>query len=283
MITDPPIYLNWPFPSVCLDPQKPANRCKNVYMKRKQWSRHPTTSWSHQHHFTLFYLYLLCFYSPYQELQILVNHSLYPHLQDIPLHFGCPTVCFLLIFYYSCARKPIQSYEVIKQGPTSGVHQNGTTALTAWLWPQVSCTPITVFISSMQSMDNTSVCFCFLYIAHCECVLNFHTSEIFLSVSFLFSSNFRSIPTIPTARVLPAYRTTENSRKEYHPHSLLHAQTISQTYTLKNNKGKGRKGLEWSNLQGLLQATILATFKCLANCVKCLKLKNRLANMWTVS
>lgn len=115
---------------------------------------------------------------------------------------------------------------------------------------------LSVFISSMQSMDNTSVCFCFLYIAHCECVLIFHTSEIFLSVSFLFSSNFRSIPTIPTARVLPAYRTTENSRKKYHPHSLLHAQTISQTYTLTNNKGNGRKGLEWSNLQGLLQATI---------------------------
>lgn len=33
------------------------------------------------------------------------------------------------------------------------------------------------------------------------------TSEMFLSVSFLFSSNFLSMPTIPTALILPGCET----------------------------------------------------------------------------
>lgn len=40
------------------------------------------------------------------------------------------------------------------------------------------------------------------------------TSEMFLSVSFLFSSIFLSMPTIPTARVLPAYRTTKERKTQ---------------------------------------------------------------------
>lgn len=41
------------------------------------------------------------------------------------------------------------------------------------------------------------------------------TSEMFLSVSFLFSSSFRSMPTIPTARVLPACESTKDEKKNY--------------------------------------------------------------------
>lgn len=39
-------------------------------------------------------------------------------------------------------------------------------------------------------------------------VLVYSTSDMFLSVSFLLSSIFRSIPTIPTARIFPAYVIT---------------------------------------------------------------------------
>ena len=38
------------------------------------------------------------------------------------------------------------------------------------------------------------------------------TSEMFLSVSFLFSSIFLSMPTIPTARVFPVYMTTKERK-----------------------------------------------------------------------
>lgn len=41
------------------------------------------------------------------------------------------------------------------------------------------------------------------------------TSEMFLSVSFRFSSNFRSMPTIPTARVLPACRSTRDEKENF--------------------------------------------------------------------
>jgi len=38
---------------------------------------------------------------------------------------------------------------------------------------------------------------------------------MFLSVSFLFSSIFLSMPTIPTARVLPAYMTTKGKKNTH--------------------------------------------------------------------
>lgn len=40
----------------------------------------------------------------------------------------------------------------------------------------------------------------------------YSTSDMFLSVSFLLSSIFLSMPTIPTARILPAY-TKKMERK----------------------------------------------------------------------
>lgn len=74
---------------------------------------------------------------------------------------------------------------------------------------------------------------------------------MFLSVSFLFSSSFRSMPTIPTARVLPACRNTKDGKKIIHPscshvqktHALPSQRTICTNKTLfqKNNKGRGRK------------------------------------------
>lgn len=67
------------------------------------------------------------------------------------------------------------------------------------------------------------------------------TSEMFLSVSFLFSSIFLSMPTIPTARVFPAYMTTKEKKK----HTIkLNTDNMSQrTRKDKNKQKKSRREL----------------------------------------
>lgn len=49
--------------------------------------------------------------------------------------------------------------------------------------------------------------------------LVYSTSDMFLSVSFLRSSIFRSIPTIPAARILPAYATKMEKKMQVVNHT----------------------------------------------------------------
>lgn len=62
-----------------------------------------------------------------------------------------------------------------------------------------------------NSQSNTFLCISVLVL--------YSTSEIFLSVSFLLSSIFLSMPTIPTARVLPAYTTMKERKTRVSKHT----------------------------------------------------------------
>lgn len=65
------------------------------------------------------------------------------------------------------------------------------------------------------------------------------TSEMFLSVSFLLSSIFLSMPTIPTARVLPACKTTKERKTQ------TETQVISKSIaSLKRKERQTWKGKE---------------------------------------
>lgn len=62
-------------------------------------------------------------------------------------------------------------------------------------------------------LHNASLSSSYPMLSQRSITINRLTSEMFLSVSFRFSSSFRSMPTIPTARVLPACRSTKDGKK----------------------------------------------------------------------
>lgn len=82
------------------------------------------------------------------------------------------------------------------------------------------------------------------------------TSEMFLSVSFLFSSIFLSMPTIPTARVFPAYMTTKEKKK----HTIkLNTGNMSQRTRKDKNKQKKPKRELFMSVVVMVHKWILLT------------------------